>query len=123
MSEVVAIDQSAGRTIVRLFGSLDLYTSPQVRQALTTVLLDSDLDIVIDASELTIIDSAGLGVLVTMTRRVRQAGRDLRLAHCGGPVRDLLSLTTLDQIIAVHDTVDDALAASKTAPDSEVKNA
>ncbi|MGL5859274.1 MAG: STAS domain-containing protein [Angustibacter sp.] len=72
-------------------------------------------DIVVNAAGVTIIDSAGLGVLVTVARRARAAGGELRLASCPPAMRELLGITALDQVFRLYDTVEDALAATSTA--------
>jgi anti-sigma B factor antagonist len=44
-------------------------------------------------------------------KAARQAGGDLRIARAGEQARSVLSLTSLDRVFRMYDTVDDALAA------------
>lgn len=58
--------------LVALSGPLDIYTVAELRRALEARVLAGD-QIVIDLAEVTLIDSSGLGALVSLRN---QAGRD-----------------------------------------------
>ena len=57
------------------------------------------------------IDSSGLGALVSISKRVREAGGDLRLAGLNEDLRSLFELTKLDTLFAISDTPAQTLAA------------
>jgi anti-sigma B factor antagonist len=66
--------------------------------------------VVADFSGSPYIDSSGLGALVSLSRRLRDAGGDLRLVGLNDDLRSLFELTRLDQLFPVYATRDDALA-------------
>jgi len=72
-------------------------------------LLPHARKLVIELSELEIIDSAGLGELVVVHMWIRASGCSLKLAGANPRVRQLLDLTNLLSIFEVHPTLDDAL--------------
>ena len=72
-------------------------------------LLPHARKLVIELSELEIIDSAGLGELVVVHMWNRASGCSLKLAGANPRVRQLLDLTNLLSIFEVHPTLDDAL--------------
>ncbi len=67
--------------------------------------------VALDLSDTTYLDSAALGEIVAARRRVRDAGGVFALAGCTGKVRDLMLLTRLDTLVALHDTLDEAVRA------------
>ncbi|MEL6612948.1 MAG: STAS domain-containing protein, partial [Bacteroidota bacterium] len=56
-------------------------------------------------------NSSGLGMLIGALTIVRNAGGDLRLANVHARVTQLLTVTKLLGVFAIHDTVDEAVAA------------
>lgn len=74
-------------------------------------LLPHARQIVVELSELEIIDSAGLGELVVVHMWIRAAGCSLKLAGANPRVHKLLELTNLLSVFDVHPTLDDALLA------------
>ena len=56
------------------------------------------------------IDSSGLGVLVSLAKRVREGGGDLRLANLNPDLRTLFALTKLDTLFRIEETGGDGPA-------------
>lgn len=75
--------------------------------------------VVIDLGETDLIDSGGLGVLVTLYRHAEELGRSLVLANLSDEIAGLLRLTKLDTIFTVADTIEDALAGAGAEPAAE----
>lgn len=55
------------------------------------------------------IDSSGLGVLVSISKKIREAGGELRLAGLNEDLRMLFELTKLDTLFRICDTADEAV--------------
>ena len=70
--------------------------------------------IVLDLSPTDYVDSAGLGTLVLLTKRAREAGARMILSGLNDRICDLLRLTRLDQVLELCSTLDEGrrLAAS-----------
>jgi anti-sigma B factor antagonist len=99
-----------GWTILVVGGELDLYTAPRLRdQVLGTV--DDGVDrIAIDLSGVGFIDSTGLGILVACLKRVRERdGRLVLIAPEASPLRRLLSLTGLQQVLPTYSALSDVV--------------
>jgi len=64
---------------------------------------------VVDLSQVSFLDSSGLGVLVMVHRRIRAVGGSLRLAACQPEVVSIFHITALDRVIEMFPTVEDAL--------------
>jgi anti-sigma B factor antagonist len=74
--------------------------------------------VVIDLGETDLIDSGGLGVLVTLYRQADEVGGVLVLANLSDELSGLLRLTKLDTIFTVAGTIDDALRLARGKADS-----
>ena len=67
--------------------------------------------LVLDLSGVEYIDSAGLSALLLAQRQQVHHHGDMRLAGASDEVRSLLSLTALDRVFPMYNTVEEALAA------------
>jgi anti-sigma B factor antagonist len=68
--------------------------------------------IVLDFSQLDYMNSGGIGLLVTLLVRTQRAGQKLLAVGLSEHYRQILSLTRLDEAIAIHDDETTALAAA-----------
>ena len=107
---VAGIDRRAGAVVVRLAGELDLYNAPQLRAALLEVCEEQPERLVIDLAEVEFIDSTALGVLIE-ARASLENRQAFLLAAPGLETHRALSISGLDRHLAVHETVEAALAA------------
>jgi anti-sigma B factor antagonist len=95
-----------GGGVLHVTGELDLASAPRLEDAM------SELDgspIVIDLSECTFLDSAGMRVLLAGARELSDTDRSLRVVTSDPRILRVLEITGVDTLIAVHGTVDDAL--------------
>lgn len=97
--------------VLRVDGEIDLYTAPRLREGLSNLVATGVKHVVLEASDVTFLDSTGLGVLVDGRKRLR--AHDGSLALAGGQERivRLLSLTGLARLFPSYATVADAIGA------------
>lgn len=107
---VSAVEQRDGAVIVKLAGELDLYNAHAVRDGLFAAAAESPERLVVDLTDVTFIDSTGLGVLIEARTRLPNR-RGFLLAAPGLETRRALEISGLDRHFAVHDSLDAALAA------------
>lgn len=100
------------RTVVHLGGEIDVYTAPLVREKLDDQLREGRTDLVVDLTDVTFLDSTGLGVLVGRLKRVRTLGGSLRLVGSEERVLKVFAITGLDKVFEIHADLDSALAAT-----------
>lgn len=67
--------------------------------------------VVIDASDLDYISSAGLRVILTTAKKAKAAGGGLTIACAGANVKEVLTVSGFDSIFGLHDSVDVARAS------------
>jgi anti-sigma B factor antagonist len=92
-------------TVVHPAGEIDLAVADLFR---ATVLEAFDLSnmVAIDFADVTFLDSSGIGVIAVGFKRAREQGGRLVLVGMAKPVRTVLGITGLDQIIEIRPTVD-----------------
>ena len=99
------LDDRDGVLALRLAGELDASTVP-VYERLVGTAVTIDRDVVVDADELTFIDSSGLHALLTTQRRAQGAGHRVVLRSASRRLRRLLELT--DTVHLFEDEAPDA---------------
>ncbi len=67
--------------------------------------------VVIDASDLDYISSAGLRVILTTAKRAKAAGGGLTIACARANVKEVLTVSGFGSIFGLHDSVDAARAS------------
>ena len=90
-------------------GRLDLASASEFKQALNDAVNAGDRILVVDLSKVPFVDSSGLGALIGGMKATRLAGGDLRIAQVGEQARLILELTTLDKVMKLYSTVEEAL--------------
>jgi anti-sigma B factor antagonist len=101
-------------TVIRPHGRLNMVTAPSLKEIVTTAIETGTPRIIIDLADVDFMDSSGLGALVSVLKSARQAGGDLRISSPSDQVRMVLTLTNLDRVLALYDTVEEALRSSTT---------
>ena len=108
---VGGVERLNGAVVIHLVGELDLYNAPEVRATLLEVCSEQPERVVVDLADVAFVDSTALGVLIE-ARTTLENRRSFLLAAPGLETHRALTISGLDQHLAVHDTVDDALAAT-----------
>lgn len=105
------IRDDEGVPVLAVTGEIDVYTAPSLREQLVALSQGSSTTIVVDLSDVSFVDSTGLGVLVSGLKRFREAGGDLPLVVTQPQILKVLEITGLATVFSVHSTVTAALAS------------
>jgi anti-sigma B factor antagonist len=95
-------------TLLRIRGELDALSAPELRPVLDGLVDERRLDITVDLSELRMIDSSGVGTLVSLYKRVRAMGG---VARFGGVTGQPLVIFNLLRLAVVFGLVEDGREA------------
>jgi stage II sporulation protein AA (anti-sigma F factor antagonist) len=96
--------------VAHITGELDMSTAPPLRDRLLDAVENQDLGLVVDLSEATYVDSAGLNLLFELAERL--ATRQVAFAVVyteGGIVERVLALVDIGSVAKVHHSVDAAV--------------
>lgn len=95
------------RHVLTVFGEVDLATSPDLDAAIVTAIESGTAAVVIDLTDVSFMDSSGLGVIVRGLKRCREADKDLDLVITNERVLKVFGITGLDQVIPIHASIQD----------------
>jgi anti-sigma B factor antagonist len=84
--------------------------APQFKEGLVTYVRDGNKNIVLDLSDVTFIDSSGLGALIGSLKAVRKDG-ELVLCGARDAVVNMLKLTRMDKVFQTFSTPEEAASA------------
>jgi len=90
--------------VVDVEGQLIVGNRQELKQKVLDELEKGERKFLIDFSRTGYIDSSGLGVLVSLSKKIREQGGELRLANLNDDLKTLFELTKLDTLFQIADT-------------------
>jgi len=101
----------SGVVVVAVDGQLIVGNRQDLKQKVLDALEKGGRKFVVDFTRTGYIDSSGLGVLVSLSKKIRELGGELRLAGLNEDLQTLFELTKLDTLFSITRTPEEALAA------------
>ena len=89
---------SASEVQINIEGTLDAVTAPDARATFDQVVLEAWKDITLELSALRLIDSSGVGVIVSLFKRVRAYNGTVRIVGLRDQPRAIFRLLRLDRV-------------------------
>ena len=102
---------AAGVAVIEIDGQLIVGNRQELKTLVQEGLDRGERKFLIDCGRTGYIDSSGLGVLVSLSKKIREQGGELRLAGLNEDLQTLFELTKLDTLFAITKTAEEALAA------------
>jgi anti-sigma B factor antagonist len=99
-----------GIVVIGVDGQLIVGNRHELKQKVLEALERGDRKFLVDFTNTGYIDSSGLGVLVSLSKKVREMDGDLRLAGLNEDLRTLFELTKLDTLFTIADSAAQAIA-------------
>lgn len=106
----VEVSRTGTTAILRIHGEITGGSEPELMAAYAQA--DGAKSVVLDFGGLDYMNSGGIGLLVTLLVRTQRAGQKLMAVGLSEHYKQILSLTRLDEAIAIHDDETSALAAA-----------
>jgi anti-sigma B factor antagonist len=106
-----------GLPVIRLEGEVDVYTAPQLKQAMIALLGKGAKRIVIDLTKVEYLDSTALGVLIGGLKRLREADGNLLLICPSARIKRVFEITGLDKIFEMYASEEEMKTATQKEPD------
>ena len=104
-------------TILQLIGRLELETGDLIlRDTINRLVEEGQVKLVLDMKEVTRLDSAGIGMLVSKYLTVRRAGGTIKLLHPTERTDHLMDITKLTTVFQVFDDEASAVKSFDDAP-------
>ena len=98
--ELTVAGPAGGVSIVHIVGEVHAGNAVRLEEVLEGAVRAGADMVVIDASAMTFLDSTGLGVLVSASRRLGEFGGKLGMSNVPRSLRRLLEISGVDRVIA-----------------------
>ena len=98
------VRKSGDVMVIDIEGQLIVGNRQELKQKILDALGTGERKFVVNFSDTSYIDSSGLGVLVSLSKKIREEEGVLRLASLNGDLRTLFELTKLDTLFEIADS-------------------
>jgi anti-sigma B factor antagonist len=88
-------------TVVEVTGQLIVGNRQELKDDVLKLLESGSRKFLIDFRDTAYIDSSGLGVLVSLSKKIREKGGEMRLSNLNEDLRTLFELTKLDTLFHI----------------------
>ena len=105
----IAVGSIAGASLVEVAGEIDVATVSLLAKALGDAVQSGHGDLILDAQNLTYIDSAGIQTLISTQQKLETQGRRMAVVGCHGIFHKLMRISRLESRFPMYATVDEAL--------------
>jgi anti-sigma B factor antagonist len=102
-------------TVIAVAGDLDMLTAPQLDDAIHSALREEPTALVVDLSKVAFLGSAAMNLLVATHHEITPTTPFGVVADGPATIRPMKKIG-LDSVIALHPTLDDAVAALAETP-------
>jgi anti-sigma B factor antagonist len=100
-------------TVVEATGHrIDMETSATFKTTLDRLIADGDRRLVINLAQVTFMDSAGLGAIMSVFKQLDERG-SLQVCGLHPRIRTLFDITRLARVIGLHDSEGEAVKAAR----------
>lgn len=102
-------EQDSGVIVLALGGRLDALTAPELRPTIDKLVESGNHQVVCDMEQLETIDSSGVGAIVSLFKRLRMKGGDVKIARLQGQPKEIFRLLRLDRAFDLFDALGPAV--------------
>ncbi|AFA49324.1 STAS domain-containing protein [Acetobacterium woodii] len=100
MNNIIEMEKT---NMVRIKGEIDIYSIEEFRAAIEEKIETQAQEIRLDCSELSYMDSTGMGVLIELRNKTKEMGQKIVMVNPRPNIKKLLALTGVDKIIEIID--------------------
>ena len=105
----VETNETGGQTAIKVTGEIDLYTSPDLRNAISKALGKGSGPVSVHLEEVSYMDSSGVATLVEALRSADRGSIEFVLDTPSKAVMKVLQLSRLDSVFTIHGSPESAV--------------
>lgn len=102
----VNIKEIENQVKIKLSGEIDAYSAPKLKESLQPFENKNFIDMTVNLSEVTYMDSTGLGVFVGLFKMLRANEGSLKLTGLSPRLKRLFEITGLAEIMEINSEVE-----------------
>jgi len=106
MKENIEQHQNEKDVFVHVSGEIDAYTAPKLREELFPLTEKEGVEMVVNLSEVSYMDSTGLGVFVGVFKNVRANNGKFQIVGLSDRLKRLFEITGLADIIDINSGIE-----------------
>jgi len=95
------VEHVGDETTLEIEGTLDAVTAPELRTVVDQLVNERRPSITLELSSLRLIDSSGVGVIVSLFKRIRANGGQVKIVGLRDQPRAIFRLLRLDRVFPV----------------------
>jgi len=107
---------SEGTQLVYLAGELDIYSAPDFKEEMLSLMNEGCRNLIINLDNLKYIDSRGLGTFIGISRNIKEKEGSLALVCANATIIRTFQRTGLMEIFRVFETNNEALESLNLTP-------
>ncbi len=88
---------------IKPIGEVDIYTSPDLKNKVFELIDENALDIIINGEDLEYIDSTGLGVLMSIYKKVQEKNKNFKINNLRPNIYKLFDITGLNKVFNIQE--------------------
>lgn len=105
MNLKIDIVDAEDKSIVHLAGELDVYTAPQLKEALLPLTKKQGNFVEVNLADIGYMDSTGLGVFISALKNTKEYNSHMKLVNPQARVSRLFKITGLHEIMDLQETI------------------
>lgn len=110
----IQIEEDQGVAVTRLEGRLDAASAPVLERKLVEQVENGKLKILLDFAKVDYLSSAGMRLLLSMTKRLKGEGGGLHCCSVSEEVMEIIKMAGFERIIQIFPTEAEALQGFST---------
>jgi anti-sigma B factor antagonist len=104
----IRVDSEGSLAVIHCVGSLDASSIDAFKKATQGAIIDGTHHFIVNGEDLTFIDSMGLGVLISLMRRLKQHDGEIIMASLSPDVHSIFEITRLNRLFDICPTMAEA---------------
>jgi anti-sigma B factor antagonist len=105
----IEIIEYKGKKIIEIAGDVDLYSSPDLREALIGFIGSKIPSLYINLKAVTYIDSSGIATFVEGLKGMKSYGGRLHFFEIPNGIMEIFRFSKLERVFEIYGNIDDAI--------------
>lgn len=102
--------------VLQLHDRIDAASSKELKELVQSKIGENKKQLLLDMGDVSFIDSAGLGMLITCLKTINKAGGQLKIAKICNSVKTIFDTTRMDRVFEIFETTDEAVKSFGLSP-------
>ncbi|KJU82586.1 Anti-sigma factor antagonist [Candidatus Magnetobacterium bavaricum] len=98
-----------GVIVVSPSGEIDMYSSPELRKQLLSLIKKKTSPIIVALRDVSYIDSSGIATFVEALKRMMPYKGKLKITEIPESIMKIFNFSKLDKVFEMYETIDDAI--------------